>query len=134
MSNQEKANQGSNIFCGLICGSVLGYFYYTFAYNNPDLINNNYLNCLSTNLEGEEVNVTMQFLTYFELSFYLSCAYVGNSIFAILANHIQSKGLGTLAHIFNGLIHTFTIPLLVMGSFWRFSETGQYCSGKYGLE
>ena len=126
VEHKEKADLGSQVFCGVITGGVLGYFYYRYAFHNPDLEGNGNQECFS---QGNDV--TARFIIFFTYSFWLMVAYAGNSVLSLLGHILGFKWLRSLCNGINGIIQICSLAVLIIGAVWRFSETGMYCSGKY---
>ena len=124
-SKTEQADAASHVCCGIIAGGILGYFYYHYGFNNPDLEDNGNTDCFS---QGN--NMSDRFLTYCKFSFYAMCAYVGCAIVSLIGNLLKSDFLSNLGRMINGLVQVANLALLITGAVWRFSENGVYCSGK----
>ena len=134
-SSPENAWKGGAV--NLIINAVLAYFFYTYWQNNPDEGS-----CYATDGShtpsavpvGGYTDVSGHFANWFMWGFIINVA-------AIVMAVLQFLHSATEADIFAGLVGCVGCPIgcgglvwFIAGLFWRYSSTGNVCSGDYFAE
>ena len=72
------------------------------------------------------INVSRRFLRYFTMMFWVSCLSVFSVFLGSLGMVVSCFGkIGGFVH---GLTNILYLILIVFGSYWRWSNTGRFCS------
>ena len=148
MNEDEKPNPGGQV-CILIVNGVFAYFFYKYAFNNPDegscfakggnetaygeipmISTGSGEDAIQTPEEGF-LEVSQRFQTWFFYGFVLNCIGIGQTILTFLGGIIESKVIDGIAKLIGIVLGLCYLAWYIAGAIFRWSFTGKVCSGDF---
>ena len=135
MNDPNKAGQAGA--GNLIVNGVLAYFFYTYAFNNPDA---GECWAISTSQVPKAVetagykHVSAQFHTWFLWGFILNVAMLVMAVLQFLLAATKASIFGTLNGLVGCPVACGGLAWFITGMVWRWREIGKVCAGVYALE
>ena len=146
--DEQKPNP-SGLACNLIINAVFAYFFYKYAFQNPDEGS-----CFAkegnetaygeipmiTTGSGEEAtqtpeegftDVSKKFQTWFMYGLILNVIGMVQSIVGFLAVSLESSSVGKLGALFGCVQGCGSLAWLIAGAIFRWGFAGKVCSGDY---
>ena len=133
MEGQESKQAGTGAI-NLIINAVLAYYFYQYAYANPDegqcWAAESSRTPVATETAGY-TNVTANFHSWFFWGFIINIVSLVVAVLQFIAAGLKSEGIGKLAACVAGPLGCVGLVWFIMGLVWRYGEAGNVCSGDY---
>ena len=134
--NQKAGQQAGGGVLNLIVNAVLAYYFYQYAYANPDQGE-----CWaaktsqvpSATATAGFTNVTENFHSWFNWGFYINILALVVGLLQVLAGSLRNEGIAKLAGCLGAPLGCVGLVWFIMGLVWRYQEVGNVCSGDYVL-